>query len=83
MFNIIPGAASPKDSVVARLIDIMQRCDLSYCEVAAASACSSTTLRACLLTGMLPSRHDARTKLTTFVNANAGAAGRSQVRFTP
>jgi len=70
-----------RSNVVESLLQIMQRTGASYSEIAAAAGLSPSTTRAVLLSGKLPGREHACERLERFVERNASATKREQLRF--
>jgi hypothetical protein len=69
------------DDIVAQLRAIMEKTDLTYVTVASALGASPTTVRLALLTGRAPGQKEARAKFRAFVERNAAAQTRSEIRF--
>jgi hypothetical protein len=70
------------DEIVAQLRAIMKRVDMpSYVTLAAAMGASPTTVRLALLTGRTPAQKEARGKFRAFIERNAEATKRSELRF--
>jgi hypothetical protein len=67
--------------IVRRLRAIMDATGASYADVAPAMRTSPSTVRRALETDQLPERADARVKFATFVQRNADARQRSDLRF--
>jgi hypothetical protein len=77
-----PNAPVIDDEIVAQLRAIMERVDMpSYVTLAAAIGASPTTVRLALLTGRTPAQREARAKFRAFIERNADAKTRSELRF--
>jgi hypothetical protein len=82
--NPMPKSTSSPidDEIVAQLRAIMKRVDMpSYVTLAAAMGASPTTVRLALLTGRTPAQKEARGKFRAFIERNAEATKRSELRF--
>jgi hypothetical protein len=68
-------------ATVQSLVDIMQRTGIGYTELGAAAGVSPTTIRFALESNRLPKRQHAVKQLAAFIERNAEARTRSDLRF--
>ncbi len=66
---------------IDRIEELMEQTGLASHEVAAGAGISPSTMRICLISRRLPEGNDARLKLAKFLQRNADARARADVRF--
>lgn len=67
--------------LIEDVVRIMRTVPLTYSEVSAGTGTSPATIRRAIETGELPERGFARLRIAKFVQRNAGARSRDEVRF--
>jgi hypothetical protein len=67
--------------IVEALVSILDKTGLGYSEAACAVGCSPSTLRHAIATRTLPGRGHPRRQILAFIERNAAASERTELRF--